>query len=141
MTDHQKLQAVLSSRNKPDEAIGCPAMAAQPEPMRHIVEFCTSHDSEMGTCTSADCRVTRITKNHDITSRRGFRYARAAIRLTLLTLLWVSLPCTGGSNWQAVNLTKGPATVEKVLEPRADFDKAWDNTEQLMGSSHTRGGG
>ena len=116
-------------------------MAAQPEPMRDIVELCTSRDSEIGNCASAGCRVTRVTKSHDITSRRGFRFARAAMRLTLLTLLWVSLPCTGGSNWQAVNLTRGPATAEKVLEPRADFDKAWDKTEQLTRYNHNRGAG
>ena len=115
-------------------------MAAQPEPISHIVELGTSYDSEIGNCAPAGCRVTRVTTQRDMTSRKGFRYARAAIRLAMLTLLWVSLPCTGGSNWQAVNLTKGPATVEKVLKSRAEFDRAWDKSEQLMRENHKQGG-
>ena len=78
---------------------------------RVIVEICSGPNSLMGSCTSvaADgCLTCRITESLDFTAG-GLDLALKIIKLATVflgkskVLLWVSMPCTGGSSWQWVN--------------------------------------
>ena len=49
------------------------------------------------------------------------------------SLIWVSIPCTGGSAWQRYNLAYGtPSTKDKVKGHRETFDLLWANLVRLM---------
>ena len=78
---------------------------------RVIIEFCCGENSRIGQPTkhSKGCKVIRITKEHDLTTKSGLEFTVKAIKGELKKIsgkritLWVSIPCTGGSPWQNIN--------------------------------------
>ena len=71
-------------------------------PPRTIIEFCCSDDSLLGLYPKVHgtaCKVVRITESIDANSPVGLAKAIGACNHKRV-LLWVSIPCTGGSNWQ-----------------------------------------
>ena len=83
---------------------------------------------------AGECFVIRITIKEDFTTRRGFRTARRALYMGFgtKTLVWISIPCVGGSTWQHINWAKGTeATRDQIREHRRVFEQLWDNIEAL----------
>ena len=75
---------------------------------RRVVELCCDDDSEIGNSrfrAGGHCELVRITKDDDLLTKRGMRKALQAVKHPGV-LVMVSLPCTGGSNWQAINVAK-----------------------------------
>ena len=81
---------------------------------RHIVEFCCGPNSKIGDkrYQRDGCQVTRITEDDDVTTNKGLYKAIQAVRQENC-LLWVSIPCTGGSPWQHINAKK-PVGAKRV---------------------------
>ena len=70
---------------------------------RKVVEGCCAEDSRMGQPRffGKDCEVVRITEKDDARSEKGLNKALAACGSR--TLVWISIPCIGGSRFQYVN--------------------------------------
>ena len=79
-------------------------------PQRLIIELCTSENSRIGqrTVYSKGCKVVRITVDDDLTTDIGLNKALEAARAFVgpNILVWISIPCTGGSPWQRINVFK-----------------------------------
>jgi len=100
-----------------------PALA---EPQRTMIEFCCDLDSLLGqpTKNNMNCEVVRLTKNEDVTTSNGLSIALQAIKGPY-TLLWGSIPCTGGCPWQKINRKK-PGGEANLRRHFAAFKKIWD---------------
>jgi hypothetical protein len=74
---------------------------------RTIVEFCCRADSVLGAETAGNkcCHKVRLTEREDMTSSFGIEFALSSVREPN-TLLWASIPCTGGSPWMHLNRMK-----------------------------------
>ena len=96
------------------------------KPQRTMIEFCCGADSFLGQLTksSMNCEVVRLTKEEDVTTPHGLSVATQAIN-GRRTLLWGSIPCTGGCPWQKINRKKpgGEANLRKHF---ATFKDIWD---------------
>ena len=92
---------------------------------RNIVEFCCGPNSRIGhkKYQKDGCHVTRITEDDDVTTNKGLYKAIQAVRQENC-LLWVSIPCTGGSLWQNINVKK-PGGAQRVKEHKRLFKKIW----------------
>ena len=80
--------------------------------INHVVELCCSDHSLLGKESAMrSMNHTRVTERKDFTSEIGFRYVLNRIERFRspgsCVLLWVSMPCTGGSPWQIVNRRNG----------------------------------
>ena len=85
-----------------------------------FIEFCCSKDSTLCSSRYAEAKTdtklpivrVRLTEEHDMTKSENVEYALRIIAKfagKCPIILWGSLPCTGGSRWQDVNLkTIGP---------------------------------
>ena len=94
-----------------------------------MIELCTNEDSKLGQVSSASqgCFVLRITVMHDLTTVRGVRYAldgiqawvrhRRRLKLVIHIIVWISIPCAGGSPWNRLNRLRGKETRERELKP------------------------
>ena len=108
---------------------------------RRIVEFCCGSDSRIGRLAPPDCEVVRLTIDDDVSSEAGLAKALAAVSdPSIPTLLFVSLPCTGGSPYTRINWHKGPGTREKILQHRADFTVLWGSFETVAEACRKNGG-
>ena len=83
------------------------------ELQRVIIEICTDEDSRIGKEMYAGdgCAVIRITQANDFThpdtQRELQRYINSFTGRKIPVLLWVSIPCTGGTRWVSVNWLYG----------------------------------
>ena len=79
-----------------------------PDLPRRIVQYCADENTNIGEIADPnECEVIRLTKRHDVCSRPGRKRAMRAIKAKTQTLLWRSMPCTGGSTRSPQNLAKG----------------------------------
>ena len=92
-----------------------------------LVEFCCSPNSKLGEARAAakGCHVLRITEEDDATKPQTIRRIVQEIHTLcdqggFMLLLYASLPCTGGSSWQRLNIQNNP---ELVAKHRALFKK------------------
>ena len=110
-----------NSQNKP-----APVLPASHENPRTLIEFCCGHDSVLGEQTqhSRGCRCVRITEEDDATTANGINKAKKAIGGPN-TLLWSSIPCTGGCPWQHVN-KHFPGGAARLRKRHSLFRKLWD---------------
>ena len=93
---------------------------------RMLIELCTNEDSKLGESTqsSEGCLVVRVTIKHDLTTERGVQFVlqvisawcshRRLIGAKVCLLLWISIPCTGGSPWNRQNKTQSKETRDKI---------------------------
>ena len=74
---------------------------------RNIVELCRGGNSKIGQSKYQrdGCTVTRLTLEDDVITNQGLYKAIEAVR-SENCLLWASIPCTGGSPWQNINVKK-----------------------------------
>ena len=129
---------------KKSQCTGEPAAPVTSGPHnRVILEVCCSPDSKLGDETrgaARGCKVIRCTEERDITKQEN----RASIRREVIQsvrgsgnmcplLIWISIPCTGGSTWSYVNLQHETAR-EKVLHHRKEFKKIWSGVTDLINS-------
>ena len=91
------------------------------------MEFCCSPNSKLGEDRAAakGCHVLRITEQDDATKPQTIKHIVEQINTLcdeggLMLLLFASLPCTGGSSWQRLNIHNNP---QRVAEHRALFRK------------------
>ena len=121
------------------------AATVLPGATRRIVEFCCEQDSMMGRASGASkgCEVIRLTIEDDLTSKSGLDKALRAVSDPLLgpnTMLWGSIPCTGGCPWQRINVTRGEATEAKIREHWSVFDSLWENFVKVADRCLSKGG-
>ena len=110
-TDASKYRHILLKDATANPAKGsgnAPFAGFIPELPRRIVEYCADENSNIGEVTDPNtCEVIRMTKRHDVCSKPGRKRAMRAIKTKAQTLLWGSMPCTGGSTRSPQNLAKG----------------------------------
>ena len=125
-----------------DAAAPTPAAPGQVKHTRTIVEYCTGKDSRIGRpgLKDPECKVVRLTIEDDLRTPRGRAIALSAVRTNPNVLLWVAIPCTGGCQLQNINMTKGPTTVAKIEQHRADMKLMWDNLIPVAEANRRRGG-
>ena len=105
-------------------------MAVHGHIQRKIVEFCANEDSVIGTQADKDCSVVRLTKADDVTTPEGKSKSIRAVQEPR-TLLWASIPCTGGSSWQNVNQKRLPGFEKKLRLLRKEFTEIWASFEEV----------
>ena len=104
---------------------------------RHIIEWCCSPDSLIGSerfnNTNTSCVTTRITEEIDGTSTEGLQYAKNKYNKmkVLPTVIFASMPCTGGTAWNSVNI-RNEDGAEKIQQHIDLFDKLWANFTKLV---------
>jgi hypothetical protein len=78
------------------------AVATYPD--RAPIELCAGHDSRWGQPRAAanGCYTVRITVDDDLTSIEGLDVLSEYYDKPIF--IWVSIPCTGGSPWQRINI-------------------------------------
>jgi len=109
-------------------------------PARRIVEFCCGDDSLIGrpNPSSKGCEVVRLTERDDVTTERGLQKALEAVSHPNV-LLWASMPCTGGSPWQRLNV-KRPGVAEKLEKHWATARLIWGAFEKTARRAVKMGG-
>ena len=119
----------LCFRLPPDPAASAASarLGTRPRCNRVLVEFCCSPNSKLGEARAAakGCHVLRVTEEDDATKPQTIRRLVQEIHTLcdeggLMLLLYASLPCTGGSSWQRLNIQNNP---ELVAKHRALFKK------------------
>ena len=97
--------------------------------VRTVVEICCSEDSQMGvkTVESQGCRHVRITVKDDFMKDETVAKIIREIRGED-TILWFSMPCTGGSPWQKYNM-KHKSAREKMKGHWKVHKCMWKNFE------------
>ena len=123
-------QALASSRS-------CGEPTAGLTPQRLMVEICCSPNSKLSDVTrkSADgCRVIQFTEKHNLLDEDYRRYVAGIVNgfpKNKEVLLWLSLPCTGGTSWSYVNL-KIPSAAKKVMRHVKTLKKFWKAVEDFI---------
>eukprot|EP00972_Heterocapsa_arctica_P088424 13037894-Heterocapsa_arctica.AAC.1 len=84
------------------------------------------------------CEVTRVTMKNDVTTKHGLERAIKAVQRPNC-LLWVAIPCTGGSSWQHMNVTK-PGGEERLAEHHVLFQKIWKSFLKVAEACYQYGG-
>ena len=110
---------------------------------RRLVELCCGESSTLGNSTrwTEGCLVTRITLDDDFTSDEGLWKALEAVRQGgQNVLVWVSIPCVGGSVLQYAN-AHHPGARRRMQRHYSLFLKLWRNAcvvvEQALGQGET----
>ena len=111
-----------------------------------IIEFCCGPQSKIGNRAPKDCKVIRLTAEDDMTSEKGIEKCMRAIEEApkdeggnSKVLLWASMPCTGGSPWQAIN-AKYPGHHLLMKAHKLLYDKLWASFEQIAKMVREYGG-
>ena len=110
---------------------------------RLLIELCTNEGSKLGESTQASkgCLVVRVTIKHDLTTERGVQFVmrvisawcshRRLIGAKVCLLLWISIPCTGGSPWNRLNKTKSKETRHKIKAHVTMCSKLFEATRMV----------
>ena len=117
----------------------CPSVASD---SRVLIEFCCGPDSKLGDRSrkhSKDCYVIRCTEERDVTSRSNRMDIRNEVVQAIESstvqpcpvLIWISIPCTGGTTWSYVNLQHESAKL-KVEYHRHVFEKIWSSMVDFL---------
>ena len=116
------------------------------EHTRKIIEFCCSRDSRIGHLRPEQCQVHRLTIDNDLRFNKGLKEAYRAISNNATpTLVWASIPCTGGCPFVPTNITLAhkynrPQTIEKIEGHKEDFKKIWRNFTKVANRHIVQGG-
>ena len=106
-----------------------------------IIEFCCGKDSAIGEFTN-DALVVRFTEEDDLTKKETVARLNemAETNPKAFILLWASIPCTGGSPFQSINLARG-MDPQKLENHWTLFRKLWTNFEKVANRILDSGGG
>ena len=91
-------------------------------------------------CLHLGVRVVKshaLQKQKDGTSRLGCQRALELV-VTPKSLLWSSMPCTGGSPWQRINVKK-PGGFARLRKHVKLFSRLWHNFEIIARQAHKVG--
>ena len=108
-----------------------------------FVELCTNPDSRIGKFAPPGVEVIRLTIKDDLTTPAGLAKAFDAVDTpSAIIVLFGALPCTGGRQWQRLNLHRGnAATRRKILDHRKVFRVLWRNFVTVAERCIALGGG
>eukprot|EP00971_Amphidinium_carterae_P195653 3882747-Amphidinium_carterae.4 len=127
------------------EVVDCQVTMPIAEVTRNIIEFCCDDDSSLGKACPKGCKVMRITKGMDAshaTKSTTVEKAMSAIEGEN-TMVWGSIPCTGGTPWRRINDAKhgdDPEYKKKMRDHERRFDKLWYNFVQVAEHCASAGG-
>ena len=88
-----------------------------------FVEFGTNPESRIGLFAPPGVEVVRLTIDDDLTTPARLDKAMNAIHTpNAIVILFGTVPCTGGSQWQILNWHRGNADASiNILEHRKTF--------------------
>ena len=116
----------------PNQAAAAPdcsrELRAGPKPNRLLVEVCCHEESKLSEPRQASegCHILQFTERSDLLDMNVRReIARQVNEFDGEVLVWVSIPCTGGTSWSYVNL-KHPAAAAKVRRHVKLFHALWN---------------
>ena len=108
-----------------------------------LIEYCCEPNSQLGLSAPAGALVCRCTKASDCCSEPCCEQLETLVKLAQACAVpiccWCSIPCTGGSTWQIVNVARLGVT-DKLRGHWALFRRFWRNFERLA-RLVTSGGG
>ena len=112
-------------------------------PQYLMIEFCCSATSRIGAACPTDAIVIRCTEEDDVVKATTLAQLQAAVQcsqqLGVPVVLWGSIPCTGGSQWQVVNRARFGVTA-KLQRHWAQFRKHW-TAFRTIAATVLQGGG
>ena len=93
---------------------------------RTIIEFCCGEESLLGKLADKNCTVHRVTIENDVTTPEGMAHVLKLIENCNphRTLLFASMPCTGGSPWMNLN-RRYPGGAAKLRIHLRIFKRIW----------------
>ena len=103
---------------------------AQPDAKRLIVEVCCHPESRLSQTDrkwSEGCEVLQFTKDfdlNDIDNQSNIASRVNSFEGDVIPLIWISLPCTGGTPWTYINM-KIPSARAKTFKHVREFDGLW----------------
>ena len=107
---------------------------------RVLHEWCCSPTSLISSGCASDskgCACQRTTEAEDGTTQSAVK--RACCFLSRAnSLLWSSMPCTGGSSWQRINV-KLPGGYARLQRHQRLFNKLWHRFEEVARYTHQKG--
>lgn len=106
---------------------GCPRRVDGGAVKRVTIEFCCSPESVIGAVAGEypGCEVVRVTEERDARRPATRDWIFGAI-VENRTLLWCSIPCTGGSAWRRL-IRRHPGAQERIDRHVALFRELWDS--------------
>ena len=122
-------KALASSRSSGEPGAGL-------KPNRLLVEICCSPMSKLSDASrqaAVGCRVIQFTEKHSLLDEEYQSYVASIVNdfpMSKHVLLWLSLPCTGGTSWSHVNL-KIPSAAKKVMKHVKTMKKLWKAFERF----------
>ena len=111
--------------------------AAKSDTKRLIVEVCCHPESKLRQTNrkwSDGCEVLQFTKEFDLNEvENQMRIAEYvnSVKGDVKPLIWISLPCTGGTPWTYINM-RNPSAREKVLKHIREFDRLWISLKSFL---------
>ena len=106
-------------------------------PNRLLVEICCGPMSKLSDVSreaAVGCRVIQFTEKHSLLDEDYQLYVASIVNdfpVSKDVLLWLSLPCTGGTSWSHVNL-KIPSAAKKVMKHVKTMKKLWKAFERFV---------
>ena len=91
---------------------------------------------------SSGCEVIRITMDDDVTTPSGLEKAIRTVTdspFTHKTMVWVSIPCVGGSQLQRMNKNRGASTRKLLAKRLKTYRDIWDAFEKVLTACHEAG--
>mgnify|MGYP003325390115 CR=1 FL=1 len=99
-----------------------------------LIEYCCSPSSVLGTAAPHNAAVARLTEEFDATQPKNVQQVLELIQeaqcLGVPIALWASIPCTGGSQLQNINIARFGVT-DKLRSHWKQFKSLWTVFQQL----------
>ena len=105
-----------------------------------IIEYCCGQNSAIGKYTTSSL-VVRFTAEDDLTKKETLATVKAVAEANpkASVLLWVAIPCTGGSSLQNINRARG-MDPDRLRAHLKLFRKLWSDLRRLVdGFGHQEG--
>ena len=112
---------------------------------RVIIEICCGKDSRIGQKTkhSEGCLIIRVTIDDDFGTDDGVNKILLALEQYMCypILVWVSIPCTGGTQWTYYNWAYGGSKTRALIASHVRlFHKLFESLERILPSISDVGG-
>ena len=112
-------------------------VASKSDAKRSIVEFCCHPESKLSQTNrkwSDGCEVLQFTKEfylNEIDNQIRVAEYVNSFEGDVKPLIWISLPCTGGTPWTYINM-RIPSAREKILKHIREFDRLWISSKSFL---------
>ena len=108
-------------------------------PQRFVVEICCSQHCYLcrPSIAGGDVSLLRITQKDDLRDERTYQRVLHILRKWgRSSLAWISIPCTGGSPWQRMNVHRnGDDAARRVDAHISLFRELWQQACRLIADS------